>query len=385
MNVYDKLGVRTLLNAADSYTILGGSVMPPEVMQAMEEASRHFVMLEELHDRVGEELARLTRNEAAMVTSGASAGLAIATAGLVTGRDITKTRKFPHLEGMKDEVIVLRCQRNGFDLAISQTGAKLVEVGDVESTFDWQLEAAIGEQTAGVFYFDSTTYSRGALPLDTVIRIAAARGVPVVVDSAAQLPPMDNLWRYTEMGADLVIFSGGKTLRGPQSSGFIVGRRELVAACRLNAGPAISIGRPMKVGKEEMCGLLAAVERYVGLDHAAEELRFEAMVERAVRELAACGYRTRRVYPGPTGQHYPRAAVSAGERMTGAELQRRLAEGAPSVWVAHAPEMNWDCSGGANFRFDGIFLNPLHLSDDDFELVLNRMKALIAESEEISP
>ncbi|WP_135548135.1 aminotransferase class V-fold PLP-dependent enzyme [Paenibacillus cymbidii] len=368
--LYERLGVKTYINAADSYTMIGGSRMPPEVVAAMAEASRHFVPLEELHLRVGARIAELTRNEAAVVTSGAAAGLTVATAACMTGTDEKLVRKLPTLEGIeKCEVVIHRCQRNGFDMAIAQTGARLVEIGDVESTFAWQLEDAIGPRTACVVYFTSSQYDRGALPLADVIRIADARGVPVVVDAAAQLPPVDNLWRYTRMGASLVIFSGGKTLFGPQSSGFVAGREALVAACRLHVGARISIGRPMKVGKEELAGLLAAVERYVALDHEAVRAGHEALVGRLCAGLREAGYAASRQYPGPTGQDYPLVRVDLGEAPFSAErLAAALREGEPGVLVA----LTWD-------RRD-VLLNPLHLREDEAEVVITRMRAVMADA-----
>ncbi|WP_409341496.1 aminotransferase class V-fold PLP-dependent enzyme [Paenibacillus sp. MBLB4367] len=364
---YAKLGMKTVINAADSYTMIGGSRMPPEVVEAMAQASRHFVSLDELHLRVGARIAELTRNEAAVVTSGAAAGLAVAAAACMTGTDETQVRKLPYPNGMKNEVVIHRCQRNGFDMAITQTGAKLIEIGDVESTFAWQLDAAIGERTACVMYFPSTQYSRGALPLEEVVRIAGARGVPVVVDAAAQLPPADNLWRYTEAGASLVIFSGGKTLCGPQSSGFIVGKESLIAACRLHVGPRISIGRPMKVGKEELAGLLAAVERYVGLDHAALKAGYEALVCSIGDGLREAGFDAARAYPGPTGQDYPLVKVDMSRAPLSAEqLAAALRSGEPSVLVA----LTWD-------KRD-IIVNPLHLREEEAAIVVERMRSILA-------
>ncbi|MBP1995866.1 aminotransferase class V-fold PLP-dependent enzyme [Paenibacillus eucommiae] len=361
ITIYEKLGMKKLINAADSYTILGGSLIPPEVWKAMEEASQSFVWIEELHNRVGERLAELTRNEAAMVTSGAAAGLSIAVAACITGTERKNTRKFPKLKGLKKEVILLRCQRNGFDMAISQIGARIIEVGDVESTSAWQLQDAINAKTACIVYFTSTYYSRGALSLQEVLDIAKPLGIPVVIDAAAQLPPVDNLWLYTQMGADLVIFSGGKTLRGPQSAGLIVGRKALIEACRMNVGPQISVGRPMKVGKEEMVGLLAAVERYVTLDHGQLKLQYESFVEIIREELSTCGYEVRRVYPGPTGQDYPRAAVKT-PLLQSATLKEQLEHSTPSIIVALSADN------------EEILINPLHLEREDLDLVLQVMR-----------
>lgn len=363
MSIYDRLRMKTLINAADSYTILGGSRIPPEVWKAMEEASRSFVWIEELHDKVGERLAELTRNEAAMVTSGAAAGLAVTVAACITGTNPEHVLKFPDLEGLKNEVVILRCQRNGFDMAISQIGAKIVEAGSGESTSVEQLQDAITANTACIVYFDSKLYNQGSLSLEEVLNVAKPLHIPVIVDAAAQLPPVDNLWNYSQKGADLVIFSGGKTLCGPQSSGLVVGRKRFIEACRMNVGPRISIGRPMKVGKEEMVGLLAAVERYVSLDHAMIKERHEAMVENVRREAASCGYMAERIYPGPTGQDYPLAAVCS-PHITAEELKTRLAQSKPSIIVSLTRDK------------EHILVNPLHLTESEVAQVIERLKII---------
>ncbi|TMV46233.1 aminotransferase class V-fold PLP-dependent enzyme [Paenibacillus mesophilus] len=362
---YGKLGVTTVINAADSYTMIGGSLMPVEVTDAMAEAGRHFVSLEQLHLKAGEQIARLTRNEAAVITSGAAAALSVATAACMTGADTEKAREWPLHNGAKNEVVMHRCQRNGFDIAIRQTGATLVEIGDTAGTTAAQLEAALGDRTACIIYFDTPQYTQGALALEEVIRISGRKGIPVVVDAAAQLPPVSNLWRYTEMGADLVIFSGGKTLRGPQSSGFIVGKEHYVAACRLYTGARNSIARPMKVGKEEIAGLVAAIERYVNLDHEAMNEHYERLVDRLRTGLNEAGWNAERAYPGPTGQDYPLVHVKLNRPAAVAEqLSRQLLEGTPSILVALSPDKR------------SLVLNPLHLQEDEVEQILSRMRAL---------
>jgi L-seryl-tRNA(Ser) seleniumtransferase len=364
-SVYEQLGVTTYINAADSYTFIGGSRMPPEVIEAMRQAAEHFVDLDELHDRIGEELARLTRKEAAMVTSGAAAGLAIAVAACVAGDDPGRRRLFPHLDGMKSEVIVHRSQRNGFDAAVVRLGVSFVEIGSERGTDERELEAAIRPQTACILYFDSTDFS-GSLPLETVIRVAARHGTKVVVDAAAQLPPVENLWRYTSLGADLALFSGGKTLCGPQGSGLIVGKKQWVKACRCHAGPAAdAVGRPMKVSREEMVGLYAALKRYISLDHQAVRERHDRMVEKICRELTALGYRAYRRYPGPTGQDYPLAMIDMrGADRRAAEIHQRMKTGNPAILV-----------GLARDGSDRWFINPLHLRDDELDRVLSKIKS----------
>ena len=173
-----------------------------------------------------EHIAKLTRNEAAFVTSGSAAGLVLTTAACIAGSDPAKMDRLPHSEGLKNEIIIHRFQRNHYDINIRQAGAQLVEIGGHRTTHPWELEEAIGERTAGIVYFPGRYVGPNILPLERVIETAKARGVPVIVDAAAQMPPSDNFWHYTEMGADLAIFSGGKSLAGPQNTGLILGRWE---------------------------------------------------------------------------------------------------------------------------------------------------------------
>lgn len=282
VQIYEQLGVRPLINCATTYTRLGGSIMAPHVAQAMADASGVFVNLFDLQAAVGDCLAELTKNEAAYVTNGAAAGLALATAACITGEDVSLMARLPmQTEGLKNEVVVHRSQRNWYDIAVRQVGVKLIEIGHTMETFPWELDAAINERTAAVLYFAGTHLNRNTLPLDYVVERAHARGVPVIVDAAAQVPPVENLWRYTtEIGADVAIFSGGKNMAGPQSSGLVVGKASIIRAMRLNGPPHQRIGRAMKVSKESMVGLLAAVEHYLTLDPDENLRRWSATVDK---------------------------------------------------------------------------------------------------------
>lgn len=281
VQIYEQLGVRPVINCATTYTRLGGSIMAPHVAQAMADASAAFVNLFDLQVAIGDRLAQLTRNEAAYVSNGAAAGLALATAACVTGEDVSLMARLPNqMEGLKNEVVVHRAQRNWYDIAVRQVGVKLVEIGHTMETAPWELDAAINERTAAVVYFAGSHLNKNTLPLEYVVERAHARGVPVIVDAAAQIPPVENLWRFTtELGADIAIFSGGKNLAGPQSSGLVVGKASIIRAMRLNGPPHQRIGRAMKVAKESMVGLLAAVEHYLSLDHEAERRRWSAIVD----------------------------------------------------------------------------------------------------------
>lgn len=368
MSIYDELGVRPVINASATLTRLGGSIMPPEVLEAMLEAARHFVNLDELQRAVGAKLAALTGNEAAYVATGAAAGLVLATAACVAGNDPAAIARLPDTTGLKNEVIIHKSHRNGYDHAIRQVGVKLVEIGMALNTYPWELERAINERTAAVFYFPGALSGRGDLPLETVIEIANRHSVPVIVDAAAQLPPVENLWRFTQLGAALAVFSGGKDLRGPQASGLIVGRKDLIEAIRINGSPNHSIGRPMKVGKEEMVGLLAAVKRYLTLDHEGRASQDEETVSGWCLELNRLpGVHAERSFPNEAGQPLPRAKITidpAKAGLTCDAVVKQLEAGSPSIMVARA---------GA----DGLYLNPMTLADGEEQLVLNRLLKIL--------
>ena len=268
MSLLNDLGLRRVINAAAAQTTLGGALMPEPVLAAMQDAARYSVDLPEFHDRVGERIADLTGNEAACVCCGSAAGLLLAAAGCMTGLNQERAWALPDSSGLtRNEIVVWRAQQTGFLSAVRQTGALLVEIGQSEA----DLEAAIGPKTAAVLWFAGTIFSEETIQLARIIEISHDRGVPVIVDAADQIPPFRALSAYTrEAGADLAIFSGGKGLLGPQASGVIVGRADLIAACRLNSGPRHSIGRPAKVGKEEMAGVLAAIEMAANKDEPGE-------------------------------------------------------------------------------------------------------------------
>jgi len=368
MGIYEELGVRPLINASATLTRLGGSLMPREVVDAMVEASQHFIPLDELQRNVGERLAKMTRNEAAYVSSGAAAGLVLATAACVAGTDPQKIAQLPDTTGLKNEVIIHKVHRNGYDHAVRQVGVKVVEIGNEEQTTAADLEAAITEKTAAIFWFQGAMTGRGDLPLEEVIAVANRHDVPVVVDAAAQLPPVSNLWRYTEMGAALVIFSGGKDLRGPQSSGLVLGRKELIESCRINGNPNHSIGRPMKVGKEEMVGLYKAVELYIKRDHEARASQDDEVVAGWCSELNRInGVHAERSFPNEAGQPLPRALVHLDSSTLGLSRDAvvdALEEGSPSILVVKGGE-------------DGIYLNPMTLVDGEEEIVLNRLLEIL--------
>jgi uncharacterized pyridoxal phosphate-dependent enzyme len=368
MTGYADLGVTPVVNASATLTRLGGSRMPGPVMDAMAAGTEAFVDLVELQRRAGERIAELTGNEACYICSGAAAGIAIAVAACVAGTDPAKIARLPHFDGPPAEVIIHRAHRNGYDHAARQTGAKLVEIGMAHSTQRWELEAAISPRTACVLYFAGMHYAEGSLPLSDVIEIAHARNVPVLVDAAAQIPPVAALWRYTrELGADIAIFSGGKGLRGPQSSGLVLGRRDIVDACYPNGSPNQSIGRPMKVGKEEMLGILAAVEWSLSQDEAAVLAGYEASVQFWLAGLQDIeGVTAERGYPSEAGQPHGRAIVHFGPRCPISRDEVVAALWSQNPRIAVSP-----------VGVDAIALNPQTLEAGEDKLVLDALRGVL--------
>ena len=368
MGVYERLGMRRVINADATLTRLGGSLMPSPVLDAMREAAGSFVDMYELQQVVGKRLAELTRNEAAYVSTGAAAGLVLATLAAMTEGDLpTIARLIETGEAPNDEVIIHRVHRIPYDPAIRLAGARIVEVGNSLQTFPWELEAAITPRTAMIFYAAGVHLASGAVPLPETVEVAHAHGIPVVVDAAAQLPPTENLWRFTrEFGADLAVFSGGKDFHGPQASGLLVGTEAMIAAVAVNGSPHQRLARPMKVGKEEMIGLLAAIERYVEEDWHDRARRYEATVERWVEHLRALpGLDASRVFPNEAGQPTPRCRVtfSAETGLSGAEASRRLWEGDPRIAVAvDGP--------------DAVSMTPELLAEGEEFILLDRIGAL---------
>ena len=374
MNIYKRLGIRTVINGNATLTRLGGSIMPSEVVEAMVEASKHFVDIIELQKRVGEEIAALTHNEAAYVSCGAAAALTLSTAACITGLDTTTREKLPHLDAsMKSEVIVHRHGRVGYDFAVRQVGVTFVEIGDENGTTPDELENAISEKTAAIFYFANPGREHLWVSYEEAIAIAERHGVPLIVDAAAQLPPPENLWRFTEMGADLALFSGGKGLCGPQSSGLIVGKKSLIEAIAFNGPPHPFIGRGMKVGKEEMVGLLAAVKWYLDQDHEALQQSYEDQITYYDEVFADIqGVTVHRSFPSEAGQPMPRTEIRFDAEQLGItrdEILQQLAEGEPSIDIAGA---------GA----DGVLINGQTLMPGEIEIIAQRLKEIVSNRRE---
>jgi uncharacterized pyridoxal phosphate-dependent enzyme len=323
------LGVRPFINAAGTYTAMTSSLMPPEVMEAIRYASAHYVMLDELHDRVGERIAAMVRAEAAMVTSGAASALTLGTAAVLTGTDRRKIVALPNLEGMKNEVIIQKSHRFGYDHAVRNCGVRMVEV---ETRDD--LERAINGQTAMMLFYNANNFV-GQIKDEEFAALGKKHGVPTLNDAAADVPPVDNLWKYTAMGFDLVAFSGGKGIRGPQSAGLLLGRKDLITAARLNGPPnSDTIGRGMKVNKEEMLGMLIALDLYLKKDHAQERREFDKRADAIQKSAADLPGVKAEVFVPEVANHVPHVRISwdaAAKKMTAADVVKALRDGEPSI------------------------------------------------------
>lgn len=369
IGIYQRLAVRLVINAWGTLTPLGGSLMRPEVVEAMADAARAFVDLPELLARAGEEIAAMSGVEAAHVTAGAAAGLTIATAACVAGTDPAQIARLPDTSGMRNEVIVQKPQRCEWDQAVRLAGVRLVEIGLGMGVQDWELDDAITDRTAAVLHFVDHNEAR-SLPLHRVLDIADQANLPVIVDAAAALPPADNLHTFTDMGADLVVFSGGKMIRGPQSSGLILGRRDLIAACAANASPNAAIGRPMKVGKEEIAGLVRAVELFLREDWDAEQARSEACVDYLVEQCGELpGVEPRYVRPGLDDvlpRHLPRMHLRCEHGPSAHELQGALLVGEPHV--------------AAGTFDDELVVNPVALQEGEEVIVARRIGEILRSS-----
>ena len=326
-----RLGLRPVINAMGTVTFLGGSIMAPETLNAMTANSREFVVISELLEKSGEHLARLIGVEAALITTGAAGAITLGTAACIAGADPDRIRQLPDVTGLRHEVVLQQAHRNEYETQLRLPGGKLIRVETVA-----ELEAAINKRTAMLFFMNK------AAPLGKISReewIAAGRrhGIPTFLDAAADTPPPVHLSSYVGLGFDLVAFSGGKALRGPQSTGLLLGRKDLVDAARHHASPYdLTVGRAMKVGKEEIAGLVDAVERFLRTDHAAEFAGFEARVRRLESALSGLSHVQAELWVPEIANHVPHLIVrwdSAGLHLTSSDIYRSLLAGEPRVAV----------------------------------------------------
>lgn len=330
-DVAAELGVRTIINAAGTYTTLTASLMPPEVFAAMQVASRKFVPLIELHDAVGARIARLLQCEAAMVSAGCASALSLATAACVAGSDRNKIRQIPDTHNLKNEVIVQASHRNGYDHAIRNAGVQLIEVETAQ-----ELERAVNHRTAMMAFFNFAA-PNGKIGHEEFIALAKKHGIPTLIDAAADVPPVENLFRFTKMGFDLVAFSGGKGLCGPQSAGLLLGRKDLIEAARLNDSPnSDSLCRTNKVNKEELIGMLVALEMFLNRDHEAVWKDWEARCDRIAKAVAGIKTVKTETFIPEIANAVPHLRIVWDEKALGMsprDVAQKMRQGEPSIEV----------------------------------------------------
>ena len=362
---YQRLGVSPIINAAGSVTKYGGTRTRPEVLEVMAGAARIMVNVDELNRKAGEEIARLTGAEAGFVCSGAAGGLVLQAAACIAGKDPVKMRQLPDTTGMKNEIIIQNMHRFPYEQAYRAAGAKLVEIGDSRFSHPWELEGAIGENTAAVAFLCAPLTNRRAISLPQVCEIAHSRGVPVVVDAASMLPPRKNLKKYLAEGADMVAFSGGKGIRGPQGTGILCGRADLIEAAAAHANPAQMLGRPMKVAKEEVVGLVTALTMFLEEDEEAEMRAYRVQAQQVVDALSEVPGLKITLEHDDHDYLIPHALLRFGPDWRGPsrdEIARAMEEGEPAIYLHQLGQP------------DELAVDPLNLTDEETSTVIRRLR-----------
>jgi len=347
--------------------------MLPEVIEAMNEAAKAFVNMDELHEKAGRIIAEITGAEAAYVTSGAAAALVLAVSACMTGDDPEKMARLPYIEGFKNEIILPAVQDNVFARLMCIPCAKLVKVGTKEGYSLEDIENAITDKTLAIaFAFFTSKLGCDMDALKEVVKIGKKHGIPVIVDAAAELPPIENLRGIVATGADLVAFSGGKDIRGPNDTGFIIGKADLIKAVAAHGCPHGPMGRPMKVSKEQIVGLVVALQHYTPEAIEARRRKWEETVRYFMRELSSKHVKVERTMPDPTKHEYsaqgwPRARIIFDEEklgITAKEVNKLLRDGDPAIY---APQSD-----------NQITLNPQCLQDGEEKIIVQRIKSILS-------
>ena len=329
-NVYTRLGVKPVINGMGTVTVLGGCLMPPEVLRAMDEAAGYFVQLPELERKAGQKIADLLGVPGAMVTGGAASGITVGTVACMCRGDQKKLQQLPEVTGMAHEVIQQKAHHSGYEHQITLTGAKVIEVETMA-----ELEAAIGPTTAMMFFLNKAEPD-GKISRAEWIRIAKKNNIPTLNDAAADVPPKERLWQYVKEGFDLVAFSGGKGMLGPQSAGLLLGRKDLIDASFPAMSPSGGIGRGMKVAKEEIIGMVAAVERFLKVDHEAEARELDRRVTEMITTLnKVAGVKVSKHVPVIANElpHFQMEWDEQASKITTKQLVENLQSGEPAIHV----------------------------------------------------
>ncbi len=360
MDYLEKYGIKPYINAHDTITLYGASRMAENTKEAMNQISRCFVDIQDLQIRLGKHIAEVTHNEAAYLANGAAGAVQLCAAVCMVNGSSYHYMHLPDTTGLKQEFLVFSCQHNCYDKAIEAAGGTIRCIGDADETLAFDLEGAINERTAAVVYFPSVKYKWGSLSLEETVEIAHQNGVPVIVDAAAQLPPIENLWKFTGAGADLVVFSGGKTLCGPQTSGLIVGKEAMIRDCIRFGSPMHGICRGSKTSRESMIGLCVAIDNYMEADQEAMTRSQNRIVDRLVEAMEKLeAFQPFIVHEGPVGQTYRRAfgqmACVADVEFVAAKMRER------GIYI------------GTDHRYPAIYFSPLNLTQEECGEVIRRL------------
>lgn len=359
---FAELGVQPIINGAGAYTMMTGSLMWPETVEAIAACSKQFVRLTELHDAVGKRIASLIGSEAAMVPSGAAAGLTLGTAACITGDNPDFIARIPDTAGMKNEVLVQKTHRFPYDHMVRNCGIRLIEVETAD-----QLAGAITPKTAALLFLNKADHL-GQIKMQEFVELGKKHRIPTFNDAAADVPPIDNITRLLKLGFDLVAVSGGKGLRGPQSAGLLLGRAELIRAARLNTLPhSDTMGRSCKVNKEELVGMMVALEMYLKHDHEADWREWERRVKTISGSVADIAGVTVEPFVPKIANQVPHLRVKWDEskiRLTPAELMRKLREGTPSIELVPEPPA-------------GVEIASWMLQPGEAEIIGKRMRAVL--------
>ena len=337
-DLFKELGVRTFINAAGTLTMMTGSLMHDYVLEAINNGAKEFCMLDELQDKVGEKIAALVHSEAAVVTSGAFSAMTLGLAGILTGMDQKKVEQLPHLEatGMKSEVICQKAHEIVYNHALKNTGCKIIYIETVE-----ELEKAINDKTA-LLHFLNIEADKGKIMHEEWVAIGKKHGIPTSIDIAADVPPVSNLWKFNDMGFSFVVISGGKAMRGPQSAGLLMGKKDIISAARLHMPPrGFNVGRGMKVNKEEILGMYVTLEKYISQDHDKEWKEWEEATAKIENRVKAVNGVTTKVTVPPLGNTTPTLEISWDNnkvKLTGKELQQKLRNATPSIEIGGVEE-----------------------------------------------
>jgi len=357
VDYYEKLGVTPFINAAGTYTILSASTMPPEVQAAVALAAQKPVQLNELLVASGEYLAKRLRCEAALVTAGAAAALTLGTAACVTVGNKDAILSIPtEMNGLKNEILVQKTHRYDYDHAVRNAGVHFVEVETLDD-----YERAFTERTVMAHFFNAA--EGGKISREDWVRVAHQHGVPCFNDAAADVPPISNLWNYTQMGFDLVTFSGGKGLRGPQCSGLLLGRKDLIEAARQNNSPnSNTIGRGMKVAKEEIIGLVAAVDWFVNQDESKMQAEFQQRAKRIGEHLKTLPTIQTQIFVPPVANQVPHLLITYDPsriKISGKEVMEKMRQGKPRIELnpgTGGPPASAGLPGGENTIIVGVWM-----------------------------